>query len=133
MDPLAAKMSKSDPDSGILIHDLPEDIKRKIGKAFCPPEAEGNPVLAIAKIVLFEHIERLEIKRPEKFGGDVSFTSYADLEAAYLAGKLHAMDLKNAVAGSLSDILAPTREYFVKRPDNLVRIREIIGNVKSLR
>jgi tyrosyl-tRNA synthetase len=133
MDPLASKMSKSDPDSGILIHDSPEDIKRKIGKAFCPPEAEGNPVLAIAKIVLFEHIEKLDIKRPEKFGGDVSFASYADLEAAYLNGKLHAMDLKNAVAGSLADVLAPTREYFVKKPENLERIREIVGNVKSLR
>jgi hypothetical protein len=43
------------------------------------------------------------------------------------------MDLKNSVAGSLSDILAPTREYFVKKPDNLVRIREIVGSLKSLR
>jgi tyrosyl-tRNA synthetase len=133
MDPLASKMSKSDPDSGILIHDSPEDIKRKIGKAFCPPEAEGNPVLAIARIVLFEHIDTIQIKRPEKFGGNVSFASYADLEQAYLAGKLHAMDLKNAVAESLADILAPTREYFVKKPENLERIREIVGSVKSLR
>jgi tyrosyl-tRNA synthetase len=133
MDPLASKMSKSDPDSGILIHDSPEDIKRKIGKAFCPPEAEGNPVLAIARIVLFEHIDTIQIKRPEKFGGNVSFASYADLEQAYLTGKLHAMDLKNAVAESLADILAPTREYFVKKPENLERIREIVGSVKSLR
>ncbi|MGD0818890.1 MAG: tyrosine--tRNA ligase [Methanomassiliicoccales archaeon] len=133
MDPLASKMSKSDPDSGILIHDLPEDIKRKIGKAFCPPEADGNPVLAIAKIVLFEHIEKLDVKRPEKFGGNVSFASYADLEAAYLGGKLHAMDLKNAVAESLSGILAPTRDYFVNKPENLEKIREILSMVKSLR
>jgi tyrosyl-tRNA synthetase len=133
MDPLASKMSKSDPDSGILIHDLPEDIKRKIGKAFCPPEAEGNPVLAIAKIVLFEHIAKLDIKRPEKFGGNVSFSSYADLEVAYLGGKLHAMDLKNAVAESLSDILAPTRQFFVKKPENLEKTRAIVSNLKSLR
>lgn len=133
MDPLASKMSKSDPDSGILIHDSPEDIKRKIGKAFCPAEAEGNPVLAIARIVLFEHVEVLEIKRPEKFGGNVSFTSYADLEEAYLTGKLHPMDLKNAVAESLSEILAPTREYFVRKPENLEKIREIVSTVKSLR
>jgi tyrosyl-tRNA synthetase len=133
MDPLASKMSKSDPDSGILIHDSPEDIRRKISKAFCPPEAEGNPVLLIAKFVLFEHIEELQIKRPEKFGGNVSFLSYADLEEAYLNGKLHAMDLKNAVSESLSEILAPTREYFVDKPENLERIREIVGKVKSLR
>jgi tyrosyl-tRNA synthetase len=133
MDPLASKMSKSDPDSGILIHDLPEDIKRKIGKAFCPPEAEGNPVLAIARIVIFERVDRIDVRRPEKFGGNVSFASYAELEGAYLSGKLHAMDLKNAVAESLAEILAPTREYFAKKPENLVRIREIVSSVKSLR
>ena len=133
MDPLASKMSKSDPDSGILIHDSPEDIKRKIGKAFCPPEAEGNPVLAIAKFILFEHIEMLEIKRPEKFGGNVSYPSYADVETAYLAGKLHPMDLKNAVAESLSAILGPTRDYFISKPENLEKIREIVGALKSLR
>ncbi len=133
MDPLASKMSKSDPDSGILIHDSPEDIKRKIGKAFCPPEAEGNPVLAIAKFVLFEHIDMLEIKRPDKFGGNVSYPSYADVETAYLSGKLHPMDLKNAVAESLSAILGPTREYFISKPENLEKIREIVGALKSLR
>ncbi len=53
MDPIANKMSKSDPDSGILIHDSPGDIDRKMKKAFCPPEAEGNPVLAICKMILF--------------------------------------------------------------------------------
>ena len=133
MDPLASKMSKSDPDSGILIHDSPEDIKRNIGKAFCPPEAEGNPVLAIAKFVLFEHIDMLEIKRSEKFGGNVSYPSYMDVETAYLAGKLHPMDLKNAVAESLSAILGPTREYFISKPENLDKIREIVGALKSLR
>ncbi len=133
MDPLASKMSKSDPDSGILIHDLPEDIKRKIGKAFCPPEAEGNPVLAIARIVIFERVDRIDIKRPEKFGGNVTFDSYANLEEAYLTGKLHAMDLKNAVAETLAGILAPTREYFIKKPETLERIRDIVGNVKSMR
>jgi tyrosyl-tRNA synthetase len=51
-----SKMSKSDPDGSILIHDSPEDIKRKMSKAFCPPEAEGNPVLAICRYVLFERL-----------------------------------------------------------------------------
>ena len=121
MDPVASKMSKSDPDSGILIHDSPEDIKRKIGKAFCPPEAEGNPVLEICKI---RHIRArstvIVIKRPEKFGGNLEFKSYAGAGGrTYLAGKLHPMDLKNGVAAALAEILAPTREYFVKKPENL--------------
>ncbi|OPY31481.1 MAG: Tyrosine--tRNA ligase [Methanomassiliicoccales archaeon PtaU1.Bin124] len=133
MDPLASKMSKSDPDNGILIHDAPEDIKRKMGKAFCPPEAEGNPVLDIAKFILFERIEVMVIKRPEKFGGNLSFSSYSELESTYLAGKLHPMDLKNGVAETLAEVLAPTREYFHKHPENYEKVKSVIAGLKSLR
>jgi len=133
MDPVAAKMSKSDPDSGILIHDSPEDIKRKIGKAFCPMEVEGNPVLQIAKFIIFERVDKIVIKRPEKFGGNLEFNSYQDLEAAYLAGKIHPMDLKNNVAETLADILAPTREYFTKKPENYEKVKAVISELKALR
>jgi tyrosyl-tRNA synthetase len=50
------------------------------------------------------------VKRPEKFGGDVTFASYAELETAYLGKTLHAMDLKNTAAQKLSEILEPVRE-----------------------
>jgi tyrosyl-tRNA synthetase len=43
MDMTEVKMSKSDPDSCLYIHDSPEDIKRKLKKAYCPhyfPEPE---------------------------------------------------------------------------------------------
>ncbi|HSV42354.1 MAG TPA: tyrosine--tRNA ligase [Methanomassiliicoccales archaeon] len=133
MDPLAAKMSKSDPDSGILIHDSPEDIKRKIGKAFCPVEVEGNPVLQIAKFVLFERLDTFVLKRPEKFGGNLTFPSYEELEAAYLAGKIHPMDLKNNVGEVLSEVLAPVRDYFQAKPENYDRVKAIIAQLKSLR
>jgi tyrosyl-tRNA synthetase len=133
MDPLAAKMSKSDPDSGILIHDSPEDIKRKVSKAFCPQEVEGNPVLEIAKYILFERMDQFVVKRPEKFGGNLAFASYAELESTYLAGKLHPMDLKNGVADNLVEILAPTREYFQKHPENYEKVRSVIAELKALR
>jgi len=73
MDPLAAKMSKSDPDSGIMIHDSPEDIKRKIKKAYCPPESEGNPILDMCRFIVFQRMDTMVIDRPEKFGGPLQF------------------------------------------------------------
>jgi tyrosyl-tRNA synthetase len=133
MDPVASKMSKSDPEGALLIHDSPEDLKRKLGKAFCPPEAEGNPVLSISKYVLFERMDVLRIERPEKFGGNLEFHSYEELERTYLAGKLHPMDLKNGTAAALADILAPTREYFKNKPENYERIQQVISGVKKLR
>ncbi len=133
MDPVSSKMSKSDPEGSLLIHDSPEDIKRKMGKAFCPPEAEGNPVLAICKYVIFQRTDVMRFERPEKFGGNLEFKSYDELELTYLAGKLHPMDLKNGTAAALAGILTPAREYFEKKPENLVRIRQVLSEVKKLR
>ncbi len=127
MDPVTNKMSKSDPDSGILIHDTPEDIDRKIKKAFCPPEVEGNPLLAICKMILFQKSPVFVIDRPEKFGGKLEFHSYDELESTYAAGKLHPMDLKGGVARALSDQLGPARVYFEQHPENLVAMKRSIG------
>ncbi len=133
MDPVSAKMSKSDPEGSLLVHDSPDDIKRKMGKAFCPPEAEGNPVLAICKYVIFQRTDVMRFERPEKFGGNLEFKSYDELERTYLAGKLHPMDLKNGTAAALAEILAPARDYFVNKPENLERIRQVLSEVKKLR
>lgn len=109
------KMSKSKPNSCVFIHDSPEEIKRKLKKAFCPEKEIGfNPVLNWAERVCFNFRDKLEIKRPEKFGGDCTYNSYSDLEKDFVEGKIHPMDLKNAVADSLIDILKPAREHFEK-------------------
>ena len=133
MDPIAAKMSKSDPESSLLVHDSPEDIKRKLGKAFCPPEVEGNPILAICRCIIFQRRPVFVIDRPEKFGGRVEFNSYEELEAAYLTQKVHPMDLKNAAAAHLAEILTPVREHFAAHPENLEKVKAIIAELKALR
>ena len=130
MDPISGKMSKSHPDSNILIHDSAEDIQRKMKKAFCPPEAEGNPVLSVCKYIIFGRGGKLVIERPEKFGGNLEFNSYEELEKTYLAQELHPLDLKNGVAKALSDYLAPVREYFEKHPENLEALKESMAKMQ---
>ncbi len=118
MDPIEAKMSKSKEGTAIFVEDSPEDIRRKMKKAYCPPEAEGNPVLQIVKHVIFAYYtSKFVVPRDEKWGGDMLFESYEELESAYLSGELHPMDLKNAVAEELIRILAPVREYIEKNDD----------------
>lgn len=104
------KMSSSKPATMIQVDDKPEKIKEKLLRAYCPPEKEGNPVLQICEYLIFPKLERIEIKRKEKFGGDIEFNSYSELEIAYLTNKLHPMDLKNAVAENLIEILEPVRK-----------------------
>ncbi len=119
MDPISTKMSKSDPDGAVLIHDSPEEIRRKIGKAFCPPTVEGNPILAIYNYIIFSRKGSVTISRPPKFGGPVEFRTYGDIESTYAAGGLHPMDLKTGAAESLIEILEPVRDYFKKNPNRL--------------
>ncbi len=128
MDAAEGKMSKSDPGSCIFIHDEPDIIRKKMNKAFCPQDdVETNPVLDHARLVVFPSLGKMEIKRPEKFGGNLTFETYNDLMMAYSEGKLHPMDLKNGVADAIAEILAPAREYLKAHPDNFEALKKIIG------
>ncbi|MCK9323496.1 MAG: tyrosine--tRNA ligase [Candidatus Methanomethylophilaceae archaeon] len=136
MNPAAGKMSKSDPNSSINIHDTAETIAPKMKKAFCPPEKESedvNPVLMLCKYIIFPRLGNMDISRPEKYGGDVSFSSYEELTESYFGGKLSPPDLKNGVTASLGKILEPVHEYFAKHPENYNAMQEIFANVGKLR
>lgn len=123
---MKTKMSKSKADSGISIHDSSEDIKKKINQAYAPEgEIKNNPILNWTKFLIFYYSDsKLEIKRDEKFGGDVTYTSYEDLEKDYKDKKLHPMDLKSAVAEWLINKLEPVRKYF-EDPKRKAALEEI--------
>jgi len=107
------KMSKSKPDTCVFIHDSEEEVRRKIKNAFCPEkETEFNPVLDWVRYLVFPVKNKLEIKREKKFGGDKEYKSYEEIEKDFMAGKLHPMDLKSAVAEALIKILEPARKHF---------------------
>ncbi|HNT61058.1 MAG TPA: tyrosine--tRNA ligase, partial [Candidatus Bilamarchaeaceae archaeon] len=113
---IEAKMSKSVPDSAIFVHESEAEIRRKIGKAVCAPKAvEGNPMLQYAEMLVLRD-RPLKIERPAKFGGDLEIADSAQLRKEFAEGKLHPMDLKNAMAGELCGMLKPAREYFEKHP-----------------
>jgi tyrosyl-tRNA synthetase len=105
------KMSKSIPGSGISVTDSYEEIKKTIKNAYCPEKIEkDNPILQIARLLIFPRIKKFKISRPERFGGNVEFESYELLEKEYILGKIHPMDLKNAVTEYLEQIISPIRK-----------------------
>ncbi len=126
MNPTEVKMSKSKPDSMISIHDKPDDVNRKIKKAYCPEkQVEGNPILEMCKYIIFPEIsDAFIIKRPEKFGGDLEFNNYEELEKEFLSG-LHPLDLKNSTAIYINKILEPVHKYFDKNPETLNKIKSL--------
>jgi len=122
-------MSKSIPNSAVFLLDSPEEIRKKMKKAFCPEKETGfNPVLDWTKHLLFVDDKFvLNIERPEKFGGNVSYDSYQKLETDYKKGKLHPMDLKTAVGEALVKKLEPARKHFSKP-----KLKKIVEKMKSL-
>ena len=125
MDPVESKMSKSSPDAAVFMHDSPEDVKRKLKDAFCPPEAEGNPVLDTLRLLVFPQLGSVEIDRPAKYGGSVKYGSFEELKEAYESKSLHPMDLKNGAAESVNRMLDPVRKYFSSHPENLEAIKAL--------
>lgn len=110
---ISMKMSKSQPDSAVFIHDSEDDIRRKIKKAFCPPEiANFNPIIDWVEHLIMPLVDSFVLKRPEKFGGDMTFENIEDLKKAYESGEVHPGDLKENVANYLIDILEPARKHF---------------------
>lgn len=104
------KMSKSILGSGISLMDSYDEIKNSIKNAYCPEKEVGeNPILQITKLIVFPLLKGIKIKRPEKFGGNKEYNSYEKVEEDYKIGKLHPMDLKNATAEALEEIIKPIR------------------------
>jgi len=105
------KMSKSIPGSGISVIDSNEEIRKTIKNAYCPEKiVDENPILQIARLIIFPRIESFKIKRAEKFGGDLEFGSYEGLEDDYKEGNIHPLDLKNSVSEYLEKIISPIRK-----------------------
>ena len=100
------KMSASNEASKIDLADSSDVVLQKLKKAYCPAgEVEGNGILAFLEHVVFRVREEFVISRPEKFGGSVTFSSYDELEKAFLEGQLHPLDLKQALAVVVSELL----------------------------
>jgi len=104
------KMSSS-KGNNIAVDEPAEQIEKKIMAAFCPAKiTENNPVTEIFKYHIFPRQDQVTIRRPAKFGGDVTYSSYAALEEAFVSGSLHPMDMKKACAAAMVEILSPVRE-----------------------
>ena len=105
------KMSKSDPNSGIFIHEDDPVIRSKIKRAWCEEgNIKNNPLLEIADQILFHDYDVVSVTRPEKFGGNITYTSFSELESDFANKKLHPTDLKQAVADLLTPLVSKIRQ-----------------------
>jgi tyrosyl-tRNA synthetase len=137
--PGMAKMSKSNPDSAIFMEDTAEDVARKIAAAYCPKVAQAsaevteegltlgsddtNPCLDYIKSIIFAPAGAAFA------AGDQTFGSYAEVEAAFVAGSLPEEQLKAGLVAALNGLLQPVRDHF----ENDAHAKSVLAQVKSFR
>ena len=125
------KMSKSLPDTAIFMTDTKEDIERKVNKAYClEGDIKENPILEYYKYIIFESLDRLGIKevkieRAEKFGGNLSFKNYGDLEKSFAEKEVHPMDLKATLSKLLNQLIEPVRKHFEENTEAKKLLEEV--------
>lgn len=127
------KMSKSNPDNAIFMTDTKEDIERKINKAYClEGDIKENPILEYYKYIIFESFDRLGIsevivERPDKFGGNLSFKTFSELEKIFAEKKVHPMDIKSTLSKLLDHLIEPVRRHFQDNQE----AKKLLEQVKS--
>lgn len=110
------KMSKSNPNSAIFIHDTEEEIRKKINSAYCPAkELDINPIIDILKYVVWPHVRgktELELTN-QKTKETLHYSDIEGMLSDYSSGRIYPADMKGFVSEHLIKMLEPARRYFI--------------------
>jgi len=110
---IGKKMSASDEKSKIDLLDSEETVFKKLKNADMVAGNTDNGVMAFLEYVIMtikqDNKEHFVIKRDKKYGEDLKFSNYKDVEKMYKEKKLHPLDVKNAVAREISNLLKTIR------------------------
>lgn len=108
------QMSSSIEGTKIDLLENEEKIISKVKKADCIEGDLDNGLIALMKYLFFilkkDKKENFIIERPEKFGGNISYNSFEELEKDFESKKLHPLDLKNGVTKEIVSLLKPFRD-----------------------
>jgi len=106
---IGKKMSASIPGSKIDILDSSDEVTKKIKNAEFSEGDSENGIMQFIRYVLFplkqDTQQKLIIKRPEKFGGNLEYSDFSQIEKDVKAKKLHPLDIKLFVANEINSIL----------------------------
>jgi len=119
-----AKMSKSDPDSAIFMEDSPEDVQRKIAKAYCPlregevadkpPDESMQLIEDKLKNPCLDYVQHIIFAAPGSTftAAGTTYPTFQEVRAAFLAGQLSEAQLKEGLVTALNQLLEPVRSHF---------------------
>lgn len=117
MDSFDHKMSKSDPNGALLLHDTLEMVQKKMKKAYLDPEDEQSPVYELAEHVVLPEFGQIRVTPNPKFGEPSTWNDLASFKAAVMDGTLHPFDAKMGVAEGVAAGLSSIAEHFEANPE----------------
>jgi tyrosyl-tRNA synthetase len=117
MDSFDHKMSKSDPNGALLLHDTLEMVQKKMKKAYLDPEDEQSPVYELAEHVVLPEFGHIQVTPNPKFGEPSIWNDLASFKAAVMDGSLHPFDAKMGVAAGVAAGLSSIAEHFEANPE----------------
>ena len=125
MDSFDHKMSKSDPNGALLLHDTLEQVQKKMKKAYLDPEDEHSPVYELAEHVVFPEFGQILVTPNPKFGEPSTWDNLDSFKAAVMDGTLHPFDAKMGVAAGVAAGLSSIAEHFEQNPEAYEKMLEI--------
>lgn len=133
-----AKMSKSNPDSAVFMEDSPEDVHRKIMKAYCPrtlvdKTVEDDNSMSLVKDELknpcLDYIRYIVMGAPGSTFtvGGVTYTNPDQVKEAFVDSKISEADLKQGLVESVNALIDPVRKHFLNDP----KAKELLAKVQE--
>ena len=127
MDSYVHKMSKSNPNNAILVHDDIDLLNKKLKKAFLEIGNHNSPIFEIARHIVFPQLGKIIVNPNPKYGNPSEWTDIDSFIKAVDDGLVHPFDAKMAISSSLAILLRPIQEYFSEKSDLLESMDEITG------
>ena len=121
------KMSKSDPNGALLLHDTHDQIRKKMRKAYISPDDPQSPVYELAEHILLPEFGEIVVTPNPKFGEPSTWTDLEAFRAAVMDGTLHPLDAKFGVADGLAKGLEPLAAHFDANPESLDKVTALMN------
>ncbi|MEC7626001.1 MAG: tyrosine--tRNA ligase, partial [Candidatus Thermoplasmatota archaeon] len=121
------KMSKSDPNGALLLHDTHEQIRKKMKKAYISPDDPLSPVYELAEHILLPEFGEIVVTPNPRFGEPSTWTDLEAFRNAVMDGTLHPLDAKFGVADGLSKGLESLANHFDANPETLDRVTALMN------
>ncbi|RJU94349.1 MAG: tyrosine--tRNA ligase [Candidatus Poseidoniales archaeon] len=117
MDSFDHKMSKSDPNGALLLHDTLQIVQKKMKKAYLDPADNHSPVYELAEHVVLPEFGSITVTPNPKFGEASTWDDLEQFKQAVKDGTLHPFDAKMGVAEGVANGLVSIAKHFEEHPE----------------